>query len=83
MSIGARVTRYPGWGCERVTERKGTLTRYRAAKLQIADRLGEPVRIRVMLVEVARVVAKPQGYGDQIDIFIGCVQVLAPAQGKA
>jgi hypothetical protein len=36
-----------------------------------------------MLVEAARVVAKPQGYGDQIDIFIGCVQVLAPTQGKA
>jgi hypothetical protein len=36
-----------------------------------------------MPVELARVVAKPQGYGDQVDIFIGCLQTLELTQGKA
>jgi hypothetical protein len=36
-----------------------------------------------MLVKVARVVAKPQGQGDQVDIFIGCVQTSALTRVKA
>ncbi len=36
-----------------------------------------------MPVEAALVVAKPQGQGDQVDIFIGCVQALGITRVKA